>query len=222
MNRYFWMQTGKEILAAFETVAAAAVCAALSVVLIRAAYAEDVDGVKPMEPDEPIAVCEEVAEPVGETAEAAGVNPVDVNAKAVDVNPGTVDAYTETASDADIEYLAIAIYCEAGADWVSDITRYYVGDVILNRVDSEEFPGTVYEVLTQEYAYGVFAWTGVVWPEYSRSPWEARAIERAYDTARDLLVNGNHTWLYGSGYIWQSEYQQSENSFYLDGFWFGK
>lgn len=122
----------------------------------------------------------------------------------------------------ELDELACAIYCEAGSDWVSDITRYYVGDVILNRVESGDFPDSIHEVLTEPYAYGVFAWTGVVFPEYSKSEWEAHAVERAYTVARDLLVNGNHTWLYGNGYVWQSEYQQSEDSFYLDGFWFGK
>lgn len=125
--------------------------------------------------------------------------------------------YTEQ----ELDELACAIYCEAGSDWISDITRYYVGDVILNRVESDEFPNSIHEVLTQEYAYGTFAWTGVTWPEYSKAEWEDHAVARAYDTARDLL-DGNHTWLYDAGYIWQSEYRQSEDSFYLDGFWFGR
>lgn len=127
-------------------------------------------------------------------------------------------SYTEQ----ELDELACAIYCEAGSDWISDLTRYYVGDVILNRVESEDFPDTIHEVLTQEYAYGTFAWTGIVFPEYSASEWEQPAIDRAYDVARDVLENGNHTWLYGNGYVWQSENKQSEDSFYVDGFWFGR
>ena len=124
-------------------------------------------------------------------------------------------------TDQELNDLACAIYCEAGSDWISDITRYYVGDVILNRVESDDFPDTLHEVLTQEYAYGTFAWTGVEWPEHSKAEWEAHAVERAYSVAEDLL-DGNHTWLYDAGYVWQSEYKQSEDSFYIDGFWFGR
>lgn len=121
----------------------------------------------------------------------------------------------------ELDELACAIYCEAGSDWISDITRYYVGDVILNRVESRDFPDTIHDVLTEPYAYGTFAWTGVTWPEYSKAEWEAHAVERAYSVAEDLL-SGNHTWLYGNGYVWQSEYWQSPDSFWLDGFWFGR
>lgn len=125
-------------------------------------------------------------------------------------------------SQAEIEMLACVIYCEAGGDNICDDTRYYVADVVLNRVESDLFPNSMWEVLTQKGAYGRYYWTGIVWPEYSYSVWEQSAIERAYRIANDILVNGNHSWLYGEGYIWQSEYQQSEDSFYIDGFWFGR
>lgn len=125
-------------------------------------------------------------------------------------------------SQVEIEMLACVIYCEAGGDNVCDTTRYYVADVVLNRIDSDLFPNSMWEVLTEKGAYGLYYWTDVVWPEYSYSIWEQPAIERAYRIATDILVNGNHSWLYGEGYIWQSEYQQSEDSFYIDGFWFGR
>lgn len=131
--------------------------------------------------------------------------------------PDEAPAYT----DQELEELAIAIYCEAGSDTVSDECRRYVGDVILNRVESDEFPDTIHDVLTEPYAYGTFSWTGMAWPEYSWNEWETHAVERAYDTARDLL-EGNHSWLYGRGYVWQSEYWQSPDSFWLNGFWFGR
>lgn len=134
----------------------------------------------------------------------------------------SAESQKNVVSEEDVTYLATAIYCEAGSDSISDLTRYYVADVILNRVESADFPDTIHGVLTQEYAYGTFAWTGIVFPEYSASEWEQPAVDRAYDVARDVLLNGNHTWLYGNGYVWQSEYRQSEDSFYLDGFWFGK
>lgn len=128
----------------------------------------------------------------------------------------------EAVSDYDIELLACTIYCEAGSDAVSDLCRYYVADTILNRVDSPNFPNTIYEVLTAPTAYGLFHYTGVVWPDYSGNEYEKHAIERAYRISRDILVNGNHSWIYGNHYVYQSEYQQSEVEFYLDGFYFGQ
>lgn len=129
------------------------------------------------------------------------------------------DAPAYTAQD--LEELAIAIYCETGSDAIPDYVRYYVGDVILNRVESDEFPDTIHDVLTEPSAYGTFAWTGVEWPEYAHSEWEQDAVRRAYDTAENIL-NGAHSWLYDAGYIWQSEYWQSPDSFYCEGFWFGR
>lgn len=87
----------------------------------------------------------------------------------------------------DLEMLAIVIYCEAGADSVADSTRQMVGEVVLNRVASECFPNTIYEVLTAPYQYGSFAWTGVVWPERATQVSEAHAVARAYECAESLL-----------------------------------
>lgn len=121
----------------------------------------------------------------------------------------------------DVELLAIAIYCEAGADYISDATRYMVGDVVLNRVADERFPDSIEGVLTQKSQYGRFYCTGVVWPERASIPNEAHAVQRAYDTARAILT-GEHSELYGNGYIFQSENKQSPDSIYRDGIWFGR
>lgn len=141
----------------------------------------------------------------------------------IDISEETilVEEPVVTVSEEDIALLACTIYCEAGSDSVSDLCRYYVADTVLNRVDSPNFPNTIYEVLTAPMAYGRFHWTGVIWPDYSYSIWEQPAIERAYRIARDILVNENHTWIYGNHYVYQSEYQQSEVGFYLDGSYFG-
>ena len=103
-------------------------------------------------------------------------------------------------NQADVEMLACVIYQEAGGDACSDLCRYYVGDVVLNRVNDERFPDTLEGVLTQRGQYGTFSRTGVVWPSRAKNPGEANAVQRAYDTAYDLL-SGNHTELYGNGYI---------------------
>lgn len=121
----------------------------------------------------------------------------------------------------DVELLAIAIYCEAGADYISDTTRYMVGDVILNRVADSRFPDTIAAVLTQKAQYGRFYWTGIVWPERAKNASEAHAVDRARQTARDLLM-GNHSELYGEGYIYQAEFIQGKDTIKSDGIYFGR
>lgn len=132
--------------------------------------------------------------------------------------PGEVT--TDEPDPADVERLACAIYCEAGGDACSDECRYYVGDVILNRVNDPRFPDTIEGVLTAPGQYGRFSKTGIVWPKRASEPGEAHAVQRAYDTAYDLL-SGNHSELYGAGYVWQAEFTQG-SGFWLDGLYFGK
>lgn len=120
-----------------------------------------------------------------------------------------------------VEMLACGIYQEAGGDACSDLCRFMVGDVVLNRVADSRFPDTIEEVLTQRGQYGTFSKTGVVWPARASNPGEAAAVERAYDTARRLL-SGEHSELYGAGYIWQAEFIQGKDVIEVDGTYFGR
>lgn len=95
-----------------------------------------------------------------------------------------------------------------------------VEDVILNRVADPRFQDTIEAVLTAPGQYGRFSKTGIVWPKRASNPGEAHAVQRAYDTAYDLL-SGNHSELYGAGYVWQAEFSQG-SGFWLDGLYFGK
>lgn len=121
----------------------------------------------------------------------------------------------------DLEMLACVIYQEAGGDACSDLCRFMVGDVVLNRVADSRFPDTIEEVLTQRGQYGTFSKTGVVWPARAGNPGEAAAVERAYDTARRLL-SGEHSELYDAGYIWQAEFIQGKDVIEVDGTYFGR
>lgn len=103
------------------------------------------------------------------------------------------------------EQLAIVIYREAGGDNVCDDCRFRVADVALNRVADDRFPDTLAEVLTQKKQYGTMYWDGIVWPDRASEPGEAHAVERAYNTAEEVL-RGSHSELYGEGYIFQSEF----------------
>lgn len=124
-------------------------------------------------------------------------------------------------NEEDLELLAIVIYQEAGWDLSCDDCRRRVADIVLNRVESEYFPDTIYEVLTQKGQYGRLHWTGVVWPEMAKYDCEAEAVERAYRIAREVL-EGNHSDLYGNGYIWQAEFVQGVDGFWCCGTYFGR
>lgn len=136
-----------------------------------------------------------------------------------EIEPETTEQVIEV-NEEDVEMLAIIIYQEAGSDYLSDDVRRMVTDVVLNRVEHEYFPDTIYEVITQPYQYGTLAWTGVVWPASASSPYNAHAVERARRIAREVL-SGQHSELYGEGYIWQAEFVQGNDGFWCEGIYFG-
>lgn len=111
----------------------------------------------------------------------------------------TVRSYTE----AELEAMALVIYQEAGGDACSDETRIMVGNVVMNRVNSDLFPNTIEEVLLQKSQYGRLHWTGLVWPE--RAANEPEAVERAYKCAERVLEGEK---LLPDDVIWQAEFVQ--------------
>lgn len=132
------------------------------------------------------------------------------------------EAEKEEPDPQDLEYLAIVIFCEVGADAQSDETRYMVGDVVLNRVADSRFPNTIYDVLKQKSQYGRFYWTDVVWPERASYPGNAHAVERARRIAYDLLTDAYHSELYGKGYIYQDNRVHGKDNIWSDGVCFGR
>lgn len=59
----------------------------------------------------------------------------------------------ESISFDDLYLLAKVIYIEAGSSWLSEDWKMRVGEVLLNRVASPEFPNTVREVVYQPGQY---------------------------------------------------------------------
>lgn len=112
-------------------------------------------------------------------------------------------AYTEE----DLEILAIIIYQEAGGNECSDDTRRKVGSVFLNRVASPLYPNTFVEVALQKRQYGSLYWTGLKWPNRASRPAEARAVERAYRIAEELLTDGS---VLPANVIYQAEFKQGD------------
>lgn len=108
----------------------------------------------------------------------------------------------------EVEMLAHLINGEAGADWCSDTTRYYVGSVVLNRVNSYEFPDTIYGVIFQSGQYAC-TWDG----NYDRTP-----SQRCYEIAKDLLENGS--WL-PNNVVFQANFSQGSGVYdYIDDVYF--
>ena len=126
----------------------------------------------------------------------------------------TQPSYTEE----ELEILAIIIYQEAGGDESSDDTRRKVGSVFLNRVASDYYPNTFLEVALQEAQYGELYWTGLKWPDRHTNPYEAEAVQRAYNIAEDLLINGS---ILPSNVIYQAQFEQGDGVYcYQDGTYF--
>ena len=132
---------------------------------------------------------------------------------------------SEWWSEDDVFCLAAVIYQEAGGDACSDETRRMVADVVLNRVFDDRFPNTIREVLEDApggaLQYGRFALTGVCFPAAADAECEQHAVERAYRIANEVL-DGEHSELFGEGYIWQAEFSQGSGCVWQDGICFGK
>lgn len=144
-------------------------------------------------------------------------------------SPERADTYTgpdgaggfDSLDKGDWERLAVAVYQEAGSDWISDETRRMVADVVLNRVMDDRFPDSIEEVLLQPWQYGRFCETGICWPERASQAGEQAAVERARRIAEEVL-SGVHSALYGEGYVFQAEFGQGAEGFWQDGIYFGK
>ena len=134
---------------------------------------------------------------------------------------------TETAecipevNEEDVELLAMVIYQEVGSDSVCDDCRRRVADIVLNRVNSDLYPDTIEEVLTQYSQYGNYYYTGVKWSYNASNPNEAHAVERARRIAREVL-EGQHSELYGNNYLFQAGFVQGVEGFWCCGIYYGK
>lgn len=132
-------------------------------------------------------------------------------------NTTTVTLGTTT----DLDLLACVIYQEAGGNRSCDDCRRRVADVVLNRVADPRFPNTIREVLSARNQYGKFYYTGIVWPSRAKNPGEQAAVARAYRIAEEVL-NGQHSDLYGNGYVWQAGFRQGTSQVHCCGTYFGK
>lgn len=102
--------------------------------------------------------------------------------------PSCVDSKEQIREESyydSLELLAICVEAEAGNQ--SILGKRMVVDVILNRVDSKDWPDTIEEVITQKYAFSSY-WDGGM----------DRAIpsEETYEAVRQELEKRTYTDIY--------------------------
>lgn len=98
-------------------------------------------------------------------------------------------------TDAEIDILARVISAEAGSEACTDEMRYYTGSVVLNRVASDKFPDSIYDVVYEAGQYQCVM-NGMI----DRTPTEA-----SVEIAKDLLWHGS--WL-PEGVVFGAEFVQ--------------
>lgn len=96
-------------------------------------------------------------------------------------------------TDEELEIMARVISGEAQNE--SELVKYYVGGVVLNRVKSKYYPNTIEDVVFQKGQYQC-TWDG----NYDREP-----SDDCYEIAEDLLVNGSTL---PEDVLYQAEFKQ--------------
>ena len=125
-----------------------------------------------------------------------------------DMDISTVSAPIDSVSYEDIDLLAHLIYAEAGSSWIKDETIFYVGSVVLNRVNSKYYPNTLYEVIYQEGQYEC-TWNGHI---------EKVPDERCYEIAEELLRYGS---VLPENVLYQAQFEQGSGVYsYQDNLYF--
>ena len=119
------------------------------------------------------------------------------------------------------EMLACVIYQEVGGSKHCDECRRRVADVVLNRVADSRFPNSIEKVLLQKNQYGRFYYTGIKWASRHTNPGEKKAVERAWRIAKEVMA-GQHSDIYGKGYVWQAGFKQGTSGFWCCGHYFAK
>ncbi len=105
----------------------------------------------------------------------------------------------------DLMYLSKIMYAEAGSDWLSDEWKMCVGEVVLNRVASPEFPKTIKKVIEQPGQY---------YAANSRYFYKLLPSERCVELAVRLLNGERHL---APSVVFQANFAQgggTEKAFY--------
>lgn len=122
---------------------------------------------------------------IAQTKRSTTIQPTQTQARIAEASvmlPDTKETQdTHPYTDEDILLLARVINAEMGADWVPDEVQRMVGSVVLNRVASDKFPDSIYDVVYQEGQYAC-AWNGSL---------DKEVTEKVWSNAVYLLEHGN-------------------------------
>lgn len=110
-------------------------------------------------------------------------------------------------NEKDKELLAKLIEAESGADWCSDRMQLYVGSVVLNRIDSDQFPNDMESVIYQEGQYSTAGCINYIEPS-----------DRAIKNAEYLMKHGAVL----DGYVWQANFSQGSDVIQVENMYFGR
>lgn len=111
-------------------------------------------------------------------------------------------------TDEEFELLAHVINAEGGAaTYVSDQMCYYIGSVVLNRIDSDYFPNNIFDVVYQPGQYACVR---------DRN-WNVPIAERCYEIAEELIDEGSQL---PSDYVFQAQFRQGRDGIKVQNMWF--
>lgn len=114
-----------------------------------------------------------------------------------------IEEITEPEKEVDekeVELLARLIYAECGATYCTTEMRELTGAVVINRINSKYFPGTLEEVVYQKGQYECVM-NGSINMEPS---------EECVEIAKDLLINGTDI---PEEVIYQAEFKQGSGTY---------
>lgn len=124
----------------------------------------------------------------------------------------TTETSSSSQSEDDLYYLAAAVCREAGGS--SEEVQLLVANVVINRVNSSEYPNTIHGVLTQYMQYGTMWKYGVSFPGWA----DQATKDQCYSVARRIL-NGERVC--PSNVVFQAEFRQGSGVYKeIDGFYF--
>lgn len=124
---------------------------------------------------------------------------------------------TKGYTEDDLYCLAAVIWQEAGSTYCSDRLQLMVANVVMNRVDSNQFPDTIRGVITSKYAYGTMYWDGVSIPTATDSVTKS-AIDRCYANAKKILEGYRilpNNVVYQAGFVQGSGVYTTESGQYF-------
>lgn len=135
------------------------------------------------------------------------------NGKTAKCTVTVTKGYTED----DLYCLAAVIWQEAGSTYCSDRLQLMVANVVMNRVESDQFPDSIRGVITSKYAYGTMYWDGVSIPTATDSVTKS-AIDRCYANAKKILEGHRvlpNNVVYQAGFVQGSGVYTTESGQYF-------